>query len=175
MKTFGSSSRGHCLLVVGLIFLILSMEESLAQQSNSPFTQDEVKAGHVGYHGNCAGCHGDNLQGGGLGGGGDAPPLTGALFNQDWSKYTIKTLYQYVSKTMPDGLAGDLSANTYSQIVSFLLAANGAKAGPTAFDPNSNITIGDIANGVTVYAVTNAPLDEQAEPQHQSTGPQIRP
>jgi cytochrome c len=130
-----------------------------AENTPSPFTQTEVAAGHASYYSYCEGCHGDRLQGGGSQG--DAPPLTGANFNQDWSKYTIKVLYRYVSKTMPEGLAGDLDAKTYRDILAFVLAANGAKPGAARFDPNSNIKIGDIANGRLVTAVTNAPIRPQ--------------
>ncbi|HEX4636669.1 MAG TPA: hypothetical protein VH189_10845, partial [Rhizomicrobium sp.] len=66
------------------------------------------------------------------------------------------------SKTMPDGLAGDLSVKTYSNIVSFLLAANGAKPGQDRFDPNSSTKIGDIADGRIVTMVTDAPIDAKA-------------
>lgn len=137
---------------------LLSFGPGFAQNAVSPFTQAEVTAGHAGYHGYCAGCHGDHLQGGGSQGGADAPPLTGGNFNQDWSKYTIQVLYRYVSKTMPDGLAGDLKAKTYREILAFVLAANGAKPGSVPFDPNSGIRIGDIANGRLVTAVTDAPM-----------------
>jgi cytochrome c len=130
--------------------------DGVARKTASPFTQAEVTAGHASYHGYCAGCHGDALQGGGSQGGSDAPQLTGANFNQDWSKQTIKVLYRYVSKTMPDGLAGDLDAKTYRNVLAFLLAANGAKPGSTPFDPNSSIKIGDITNGRLVPAVVNA-------------------
>lgn len=151
--------HGIWCFVVALAVPFLFMGDCFAQQSSSPFTPTEVKAGHASYHDYCAGCHGDDLQGAGLQGAGDAPPLTGPNFNQDWSKNTIRTLFQFVSKTMPDGLAGDLSTKTYYNIVSFLLAANGAKAGSTPFNPNSSTKIGDIANGVIVTAVTNAPIE----------------
>ena len=156
------SWRGYRCLAVAVAVLFLSNSDGLAQDTPSPFTQAEVVAGHAGYHDYCAGCHGDELQGAGLQGGGDAPQLTGPNFNQDWSKQTIRVLYQYVSKTMPDGLAGDLSAKAYYNILSFLLAANGAKPGSAPFNPDSDIKIGDIADGHIVTAVTNAPIDAQA-------------
>ena len=149
-------------LAVAVAFSFLSYSGGLALDSNSPFTRAEVVAGHASYHDYCAGCHGDDLQGGGLQGGGDAPQLTGPNFNQDWSKQTIRVLYQFVSKTMPDGIAGDLSAKTYSDILSYLLAANGAKPGSAPFNPNSDTRIGDIADGHIATAVTSAPIDAQA-------------
>lgn len=144
----------------------MSNSDGLAQAINRPFTQAEVTAGRSSYQGYCAGCHGDELQGGGLQGGGDAPQLTGPNFNQDWSKQSIRVLYQYVSKTMPDGLAGDLSAKTYRDVIAFLLAANGAKPGSTSLDPNSSIRIGDIADGHLVTAVTSVPIAPQSGATH---------
>jgi hypothetical protein len=67
---------------------------------------------------------------------------------------------------MPDGLAGDLGAKSYSDILSFRLAANGAKPGSVPFDPDCDIKIGDIANGMLVTAVTDAPVDAQAKAVH---------
>lgn len=142
---------------IGVVILSLCACNGTQRGSKSEFTQAEVAAGHASYHAYCSGCHRDDLQGGGLQGGSDAPPLTGATFKNDWSKYSIQVLYRFVSKAMPEGLEGDLSPNTYSNIISFLLAANGAKAGPIAFNPNSDTKIGDIANGQTVMAVIRTP------------------
>lgn len=153
-------------LIAAAASLSLSNGGVMARDTNDTFSQAEVVAGHASYHGYCAGCHGDELQGGGLQGGGDAPQLTGPNFNQDWSKYTIRILYQYVSKTMPDGLAGDLSAKTYRDILSFLLAANGAKPGAKPFNPDSGTKIGDIADGRIVTAVADAPIDAQTSAEH---------
>ncbi len=141
-----------------MVILSACAVADLAQAAPRTFTQAQVMAGHASYHDYCSGCHGDNLQGGGLQGGSDAPPLTGAFFAQDWSKYTIRTFYQYVSKDMPAGLEGDLSAKTYADILSFLLAANGAKPGAQPLDPNSSVKIGDIADGKTVASILGAPI-----------------
>lgn len=152
----------YCGLLVAIIAWPFGSSEGMSQGSPSAFTQAQVMAGRASHHGYCSGCHGDNLQGGGTEGGGDAPPLTGPLLNQDWSKYTIRVLYQFVSKTMPAGLEGDLSPKTYANILSFLLAANGAKPGLKPLDPRSGIRIGDIANGHLVTAITRAPVDPRA-------------
>jgi hypothetical protein len=156
-------TRGSWCIAIGLAVLSLSGCDGDRPAPPSAFTQAEVTAGHAAYTGYCAGCHGDYLQGGGLQGGSDAPPLTGPTFKQDWSKYSIQVLYRFASKTMPEGLEGDLSATTYSNVLSFVLAANGAKPGAEPFNPNSNIKIGDIANGQTVVAVIEAPIDAQVE------------
>lgn len=138
--------------------LVLGSGVCLAAPTNGPFTEAEVVAGHASYHGYCAGCHGEDLQGFT-----DAPPLTGATFKFDWSKYTIRIFYDFVSKTMPAGLEGDLSAETYSNVIAFLLAANGAKAGSAHLNPNSSIKIGDIAKGGPVYTIIRAPINPKAK------------
>jgi cytochrome c len=143
--------------MIGAAILSFNACDGTRRASNSAFTQVEVVAGHASYHDYCSGCHRDDLQGGGLQGGSDAPPLTGPTFKNDWSKYSVQALYRFVSKTMPEGLEGDLRPNVYSNIISFLLAANGAKPGTTAFNPNNGTKIGDIANGQTVMAVIEGP------------------
>jgi cytochrome c len=119
----------------------------------APFTQAEVTAGHASYVAYCASCHGETLQGGG-----DAPPLGGGFFSADWSKYNIAKLYAFVSNAMPQGLEGELKPEEYSDIIAFLLAADGARPGTAAFDKNSSVTIGSIISGVTAPAVINAPV-----------------
>lgn len=141
---------GVLLLVfaLGATFLSMSGVPTLAQNATGPFTRAQVAAGHDDYLAYCANCHGANLAGDG-----DAPPLTGEAFAFDWAPRTIREFYQFISATMPDGLAGDLSSDTYFNIISFLLAANGAKPGPAPFNNESNVKIGAIANGQIVTAV----------------------
>jgi hypothetical protein len=56
----------------------------------------------------------------------------------------------------------EIYAKAYSNILPFLLAANGAKPRSAPINPNSDIKIGNIANGHVVAAVTNASIDAQA-------------
>jgi mono/diheme cytochrome c family protein len=144
--------------VLATIALLSGSDVCLAAPAGGSFTQAEVVAGHASYHGYCSGCHGEDLQGFT-----DAPPLTGATFKFDWSKYTVRRFYVFVSKTMPQGLEGDLRPKTYSNVIAFLLAANGARAGSGHLNPNSSTKIGDIASGGPVYAVIRAPIDPQRE------------
>jgi mono/diheme cytochrome c family protein len=118
-----------------------------------PFTQAQVTAGHQNFLAYCATCHGE-----GLAGGGDAPPLGGAFFSGDWAKYDVSKLYAFVSNAMPQGLEGELKPEEYSSIIAYLLAANGAKPGTTAFTGKSDVKIGDIITGSLVPSVVNAPV-----------------
>jgi hypothetical protein len=64
----------------------------------------------------------------------------------------VLQVYAFVSTAMPQGLAGDLSPEICSDIIAYILAANGAKPGPAPFNSNSNIKIGAVANGQIVPA-----------------------
>ena len=83
-----------------------------------------------------------------------SPPLTGDSFVGNWSGKSIHDFYAFVSSAMPQGLAGDLKPEQYSDIIAYILAANGAKPGAVAFDKNSGVKIGAVADGRIVPAVT---------------------
>ena len=132
---------------------VLFLCGSAMAQSAGPFTQGQVVAGHKNFQTYCAGCHGDNLLGGG-----EVPPLTGALFNTDWSKQSVGGFFAYISNAMPQGLEGDLTPEEYATITAYVMAANGAKPGTAAFAGKSDIKIGTIANGKIDPAIVSAPV-----------------
>jgi len=125
-----------------------------------PFTAAQVAAGRSDYLANCAGCHGNTLAGSG-----DAPALTGATFTSSWGAKTTKDFYQFISTSMPYGNAGNLSAQTYTDIAAFLYAANGAEPGNTPYTKDTAVSIGSIASGRTVAAVVNAGGGARPRPQ----------
>lgn len=131
--------------------LILGMSGAQAQDAAGSFTQAQVAAGHKDYFTYCGECHGDDLAGSG-----EAPPLTGDTFTATWSSKSIHDYYVFVSAAMPQGLAGDLSPESYSGIIAYILAANGAKPGPAPFNKDSAVKIGDVTNGRIVAAVINS-------------------
>jgi alcohol dehydrogenase (cytochrome c) len=123
---------------------------ALAQTGTGPFTQAQVNAGRDDFRANCAGCHAN-----GLTGIGDAPALTGATFASSWSARSTKELFQFISTSMPYGNAGNLSEQAYTNVVSYILAVNGARPGSAPFTKNSDVKISTIADGKTVAAVVN--------------------
>src|ERR1700760_3095753 len=136
-------SRQRKLIVFAAI--ILGAQSALAQDATSPFTQEQVAAGHKDYYTYCGECHGDDLAGNG-----EVPPLTGETFNADWSTKSIHDFYAFVSSAMPQGLAGDLSPQSYSSIIAYILAANGAKPGAVPLSKDSSVKLGAIADGKIV-------------------------
>src|ERR1700733_685210 len=99
-----------------------------ATKPTGPFTAAQIPAGHAAFVENCASCHNKTLQGGG-----EAPPLVGSAFINSWGKRGADELYGVIKASMPMGNAGSLSTETYQQIVAFILAANGATPGASAF------------------------------------------
>lgn len=140
---------GTWLSSVLVSIVVVGGQPALAQ--SGPFTQAQVTAGHENFIGYCSSCHGGDLAGGG-----DAPPLTGAFFSNDWAKYSVSQLYAFVANAMPQGLEGELKPEEYSSIIAYLLAANGAKPGTAAFTGKSDVKIGAIADGKTVPALIGA-------------------
>lgn len=109
---------------------------------NGPFTADQAQAGRGLYAANCAQCHGQRLQGAG-----EAPALSGATFIAAWGNRSSDELYNLIKASMPYGNGNSLDADTYRRIVSFILAANGAKPGTTAFTGAEKIKIAGVADG----------------------------
>ncbi len=141
-------SRKGKFLATAMAAVSMGGAYALAQNAAGPFTQGQVTAGRADYLTNCAGCHSANLAGGG-----DAPSLTGATFNSSWASKSTKELYQFVSTSMPYGNAGNLSAASYSNIIAFILAANGAQPGTAPLTANSDVKISSVANGQAVAAL----------------------
>jgi alcohol dehydrogenase (cytochrome c) len=111
-------------------------------QGAATYTAAQAAAGQGKYAASCAGCHRDNLAGGG-----DAPALAGRGFLSSWAKRSAGDLYRVISTTMPFGNAGGLGEQDYIEITAYLLQQNGAKAGDVAFGKTADVPIGNIANG----------------------------
>src|SRR5947207_11105364 len=117
----------------------------------APYTEQQAAAGQAAYAQSCAGCHGRTLAGAG-----EAPPLTGAAFMGSWGSQTTGELFNRIRLSMPPENPNGLSSDTYASIVAFLLKANGAQAGPNAFTPATNVSIGSVATGVTPVGLNAA-------------------
>src|ERR1700728_2458161 len=115
---------------------------AVAQQDTGPFTSGQASQGHKDYSSACASCHHENLSGGG-----EAPSLAGGNFIKSWGGRSTRELYDYLHAAMPLGKGGSLSDQTYQNIVAFLLEANGATAGGKAFTAETDVKIGNVANG----------------------------
>jgi mono/diheme cytochrome c family protein len=125
---------------------------ALGQTAAGPFTQAQVDAGRRDFGANCAQCHNPDLSGSN-----DAPQLAGDAFIGAWKGRTTQALYNKISKTMPPERGGTLDEATYTAIAAYILHANGATAGSTAFTPITVAGIGTIASGKVPDDVLHPP------------------
>src|SRR5690348_8643571 len=111
-------------------------------QTPGPFTAAQADAGRAAYAANCISCHQANLAGEG-----DALPLAGKTFIAAWRNRSTADLYNTIRTSMPYGNPGSLDAATYANLVAFILQANGATPGSTAFTPATAVKISTVASG----------------------------
>ncbi|MBT4160208.1 MAG: PQQ-binding-like beta-propeller repeat protein [Gammaproteobacteria bacterium] len=90
------------------------------------FSLAQADSGKDAYTQHCAGCHGENLEGRGF-----AAQLSGERFSEQWKGRSAAVLSSYIRSMpmAPVGNPGSLSDETYTNILAFLLQANGLKAG----------------------------------------------
>ena len=112
------------------------------QQGTSILTTQQVAAGKTVYAQQCAGCHRDNLTGGA-----DAPPLGGKGFLGAWGARTTADFYKFIAVSMPAGAPASLSEAQYTNVVAYLLNANGARTGTKPFNKNISVRIASVATG----------------------------
>jgi cytochrome c len=98
------------------------------------YTDAQAKRGGEAYQYSCATCHSPDLEGDA---GRDVPALYGEEFVGGWSKQSVRALFDLLKKTMPKDSPGSLKAETYADIVAYLLQANEfpSGAGELAADP----------------------------------------
>jgi alcohol dehydrogenase (cytochrome c) len=106
------------------------------------YTAAQAADGLAAYQTNCANCHLPDLAGRN-----EAPQLAGGNFMNAWGSRTTAELIQYIQATMPPANRGGLSESTYTNIVSFLLQANGAPAGGRPLTVATPVRIGSVSSG----------------------------
>ena len=118
------------------------------------YTAEQATKGKVEYETHCAGCHVKDLSG--RDGGGEGPELAGAAFTKKWDFQNLNQLFGEIKTRMPRDQPASLSAETYLNIVTYILQANKYPAGDEELTQDStalaNILIARNANAVKVAA-----------------------
>jgi alcohol dehydrogenase (cytochrome c) len=130
--------------------------------SAGPFTADQANAGRAAFQANCAGCHGADLMG--------YPPLAGSAFVGSWGTRTTRDLFGLIQTTMPTDRPGALPADTYVNIVAFILQSNGRTPGTQPLTATTSVQIG----GAVAAAPAAAPAQgaqAAAAPGGRAAGP----
>lgn len=114
-----------------LLAYVLSMAApqtgtSLKTFRESSFTAEQASRGEQVYAARCSQCHGDNLLGMEM-----APALTGVTFRKAWETQPLLTLANRIKATMPPTAPNSLSASQHTDLMSFILKANGISPGNT--------------------------------------------
>jgi mono/diheme cytochrome c family protein len=110
-----------------LLAIVLSACALEARQSRSitdrVYSATQAARGQQIYKVQCAGCHGDGMEGG------TGPALAGDEFLSNWSARPLASFVDKVQKTMPFGQAGTLSRQESIDLTSFILQAGKFPAG----------------------------------------------
>src|SRR5215510_12132818 len=107
---------------------------AVSAQERPAFTTAQAERGQSSYRQSCQDCHGSSLDNGEFGG----PPLKGGYFRTRWGSGNVAVLYGYVSLTMPPDRPGQLSPQTYADLVAYILSNNGYAAGDKELTPDQN-------------------------------------
>jgi mono/diheme cytochrome c family protein len=131
--------------ILGLGLAAIGATSALAQTevATGPFTDTQIDEGRKIYFARCASCHAPTMAGQG-----DALPLAGYQFMAGWANRTTEDLYKVIHASMPKNAPGSLDNQGYANVTAYILHANGAKVGPTAFLAAPPLRISLIANGI---------------------------
>jgi len=95
------------------------------------YSSGQSDRGKKAYNSQCARCHGETL-----GGGEDSPALVDQEFLKNWHGKSVGRLVEYTREEMPSDGPGKLSRKQCTDIVAFLLGANGFPAGERELEPD---------------------------------------
>ena len=149
------------LLAGAAVIIGLGGAYAVAQQAQQPaiYTAQQAVAGRTVYAQQCAGCHRDNLTGSA-----EAPPLGGKGFVNAWGSRTTADFYKFIAVSMPVGAPASLSEAQYTNVVAYLLAANGARPGAKLFSKTVSVRISSVATGAPAQVAAAKPAASRAKP-----------
>ncbi|MDG2002518.1 MAG: PQQ-binding-like beta-propeller repeat protein [Novosphingobium sp.] len=130
----------------------LVMVAAMSMPAVSQDAPDSSKPGAALYAAQCAGCHGEYLQGGPFG-----PGMRGAGFASSWG-FRRDELLDYVTKQMPPNAGRSLPAKDYATIVDHIFAVNET----AAEDIPAELAVGPQPVGDEAFRGGNAYSQEMA-------------
>ncbi|MEQ1869253.1 MAG: cytochrome c [Vicinamibacterales bacterium] len=120
-----AAARGATAAMVAMFATVVAVAQTPASRStfSGVYTEEQAKRGQSVYVGECAFCHAQDLSGN------ESPALVGEGFSSAWDGQTVGDLFDRVKTTMPQDSPGRLGLQEYTDLVAFLLSANGFPAG----------------------------------------------
>jgi mono/diheme cytochrome c family protein len=118
------------------LFLILVSWAIGASRSvwSGVYSKEQVSRGQKLYNSQCARCHGEALLGGE-----NSPPLVDRDFLEKWNGKSLGSLVDSTRKTMPSDGPGKLSRRQCTDIIAYLLSANGFPAGESDLESDAAV------------------------------------
>lgn len=115
--------------IAGLAALVFSSSYAQTELSiwEGVFTEEQAARGEAAYSSSCASCHSGDLRGNS-----NTPSLLGMSFMFIWENQSLGDLYTKMREEMPSDRPGSLSAQTYADLLAFLLQANQFPTGQQA-------------------------------------------
>lgn len=99
---------------------------------DSVYSVNQAARGESSYAKGCARCHGATLSGGD-----QAPPLAGSAFLGNWNGLSLAELQTRIVTTMPSDSIGTYKRDAVTDVMAFMLKANGFPAGATDLPQDS--------------------------------------
>lgn len=118
-------------LILGAGLALVAVPSWAASTADGVYTDAQAQRGLEQYLRHCSVCHSASLEGNN-----ESPPLVGR-FMPDWKGSPLSDLYDYISTAMPLDHPGSLDAGAYTDIVAYLLKANGFPSGPAELQQNN--------------------------------------
>jgi mono/diheme cytochrome c family protein len=148
-------------IVITAVILVVAavMTPAAAAQSKTVwdgvYTQQQASRGAASFATSCARCHSVEPNEA------ERRPLAGKAFWQSFRESTVDSLLDYVSKSMPNGAGGTLSAATYEDLVAYILSRNDLPAGAAELTKSSSTGVkiiakdgpGELPNGTLAQVV----------------------
>ena len=107
---------------------IAAQDAGPASSAEGAYTSQQADRGRIEYTTACAHCHSSDLLGDVRQ---EIPSLAEDDFFVRWGGRTAGDLFRMISKDMPADRPGGLSANTYADILAYILRVNRYPAGAT--------------------------------------------
>src|SRR5512138_1525222 len=138
-------SRLFAITIVG-VAIAMFVESAVDAQSKTVwdgvYTEQQATRGALSFATNCARCHGGTTNDGE-----EARSLAGERFWKSFRESTVDHLLDYVSRNMPNGAGGTLSASVYADLVAYILSRNALPPGTLELTKESAVGVQIIAKG----------------------------
>jgi hypothetical protein len=115
--------RHHSSLALGVICVLTVLSAQTGKKHSvldGVYTDAQVTRGELAYTKTCAECHDLSF---------DGTPVEGEGFIDNWREFPLQTLYDFISTTMPQDSPGELSKDSYRDVLAYILRRNGYPKG----------------------------------------------